>query len=595
MARRSSRQKRDARPGSHGIKPRGGNVSTAFFSQYRELLQALLIVAAGLWIFWPVLHGDWLIDDDLYLTKNPLLRDFAGLWKLWFEPGSFIEYYPIEETVQWVQWQLWHADSFGYHVSNIILHLLGGLLVWKLLAKFGLRLAWLGGLLFVIHPAMVESVAWIAEFKNTLSLPPFLLAMCAYIDYEEHHRRDDYFHALGWFLVAMLCKISMALFPVVILLYVWWKRDRIGWNDLKASAPFFAISLVLGVTTVLAGDWYEHSHHLGALLVPLGGFFSRLACAGLTITFYFSKFFWPGVSLPVYPQWGIDPSSFLSFLPWPILGAVFYLFWQKRQSWGRHVLLGLGFFLINLAPFVGFIAATYMAFTWVMDHFLYIPAIGLIGLVVAALGQISSQLTPSIRSWGIGVLAIMLGFLAWESRAYAEMFVNQETLWTYTLERNPTAWVAHYNLGVVLDNDGQTSDAIKQYGESLRLNPVQSRPHNNLGTAFIQLGRMPDAIEQYEEALKIDPEYAEAYYNLGSAFILSNRLSEAITQFEKALEIDPNFVNAHNNLGSTLLKLGRISEAIDQYKQALAIDPHHAEAHKNLIQAEAIESSGGMK
>jgi hypothetical protein len=139
------------------------------------LLRALLIVAAGFWVFAPALRGDWLMDDDLYLTQNVLLHDPARLWKIWFAPGSLIEYYPIEASAQAVQWHLWHYDTLGYHLTNLILHLISALLVWRLLGKFGLRLAWLGGFLFVIHPAVVESVAWISELKNTLSLPFFLL------------------------------------------------------------------------------------------------------------------------------------------------------------------------------------------------------------------------------------------------------------------------------------------------------------------------------------------------------------------------------------------------------------------------------------
>jgi hypothetical protein len=187
------------------------------------LIHAAIIVAAGLWIYWPALNGDWLWDDTMYVSQNPLLNDPAHLWKTWFQPGRFIEYYPIEQTVQWVQWQLWGNYTLGYHLTNLGLHLLSAFLVWRLLGKLGLQFAWLGGLIFAIHPMMVESVAWISELKNTLSLPPFLLAMCAWIDYEERGRRNDYLRALAFFLVSMLCKIGVAPFPVIILLYAWWK------------------------------------------------------------------------------------------------------------------------------------------------------------------------------------------------------------------------------------------------------------------------------------------------------------------------------------------------------------------------------------
>ncbi len=120
---------------------------------WKSLLpRALLIVAAGFWVFSPAFHGDWLMDDANYITGNPLLRDAAGLWKIWFEPESFIEYYPLNASVEWIEWNLFGDDPFGYHLLNIVLHVVNALLIWRLLAKFGLRLAWLGGLIFAIHP-----------------------------------------------------------------------------------------------------------------------------------------------------------------------------------------------------------------------------------------------------------------------------------------------------------------------------------------------------------------------------------------------------------------------------------------------------------
>ncbi len=630
MARRSSRQNQVAhREGSSTSSQTHATAGASLFFQYRKLLQGLLIVAAGLWIFWPALHGDWLMDDDLYVTNNPLLRDLTGLGKIWFAPGSFIEYYPIEESALWMLWQLWSTDTLGYHLANIVLHILSALLVWRLLGKLGLRLAWLGGLLFVIHPMAVESVAWISELKNTLSLPPFLLAMCAYIDYENRGKRKDYFLALGLFLVAMLCKISMAAFPAIILLYAWWKRGRIRWSDLKASAPFLAISMALGVVTILAGGSFGQANHLHALAVPLGGFLSRLALVGLSISFYFAQFFWPMTPLPLYPQWSINPPSLMQFLPWPMLGGVFYWIWKKRESWGRHVLLGLGFFSINLAPFLGFISVSYMAFTWVMDHFLYIPMIGLIGLVVAGLGQVGNQLSASIRTCGMGVLAIVMALLTWESHWYAGKFVDQETLWAYTLQHNPDAWIVRYDWGVALVKAGRIPDAIVQYEESLRLSPLQPRPHNNLGSALVQVGRISDAMEQYQEALKLDPDFAEAHYNLSYTLIQSHQFPEAIEEAEKAIKLDPNYgdayanmgatllilnrfsdaieplqqalrvnprnVNARYNFGSALLQTGHISEAIAQYEQALTINPNYTDAKKGLARARAMRAANGTK
>ncbi len=147
-------------------------------------LQAALLVFAGWWIYFPVLHGGWVWDDRTDITQNTVLRDPAGWWKIWFAPES-LDYYPLKTSVQWVQWRLWGLDSFGYHLTNLGLHVLSGFLLWILLRRLGLRLAWLGGLLFVVHPLAVESVAWVVELKNTLSLPLLLGAMIAYLRYDE--------------------------------------------------------------------------------------------------------------------------------------------------------------------------------------------------------------------------------------------------------------------------------------------------------------------------------------------------------------------------------------------------------------------------
>ena len=247
-----------------------------------------------MWIYWPVLYGDWLWDDDYLIQKNDLIHDPDGLWHVWFSPSDMIDYFPLTVSVEWLEWQFWPDNTLCYHLTNIILHICSALLVWHLLRKFGLRLAWLGGLLFAIHPVMVESVAWIAELKNTLSMPPFLLAVCAWIDYDRRRQPEYYFLALCLFLAAMLCKTTMVMLPVLILLYAWWKRDRIEWRDLLLSAPFFAISLTIGLTVIA-----YLRHGVGEETIPLGGFFSRMACSGLSLAFYFSKAVLPMHLLPI--------------------------------------------------------------------------------------------------------------------------------------------------------------------------------------------------------------------------------------------------------------------------------------------------------
>lgn len=548
------------------------------------LIRALVIVLAGLLVYWPALDGDWLWDDVLYVTGNPLLHDPNRVWKAWFVPGSFMEYYPLEETVQWIQWKLWGEVTFGYHLTNVLLHLINALLVWRLLGKFGLRWAWLGGLIFVLHPMNVESVAYISELKNTLSLPFFLLALCAYFDFEEHQRPRDYFLALALFLIAMLCKITMMTFPFVILLYAWRKRGLLNRNDFLHAAPFLMISLILGATTLWAGQRFEQLYPSHPAALPSGDFLSRLALIGQVISCYFIHTVWPIQPLPMYPRWNTEPLSLFSFVPWLVWIAAIYALWRARATWGRYALLGLGFFVLMLLPFSGAVIASYMNFTWVMDHFLYIPMIGLIGLTIASLEQIRAWLPPRVRPVLVAMLTVVMFLLATRSQDYAAVWTDRASLWTYTLERNPQAWLAHYNLANDLRSRGRYDEAIDHYRQAIALNPAYDWAHNNLALALGNFpDRLPEAISEFRLALQLRPNSAEAHNNLATALLqLPDHEPEAISEYQAALQARPDFIEAKYNLSLLLAKTGRVTEAKVLLQEIMRQHPGFAPAQTTL-------------
>jgi hypothetical protein len=533
-----------------------------------------LMAGLGLLVFWPALGGDWLWDDVLYLTGNRLMDDPARLWKAWFVPGSFIEYYPLEQTVQWVQWQLWGRDTLPYHLTNLALHLAGGLLVWRLLAKFHLRGAWLGGLLFIVHPMNVESVAYIAELKNTLSLPLFLFACLAWIDFEEQGRRGSYFAALGLFVAAMLCKIAMVMFPFVLLLYAWWKRGRIGVADMARSLPFFIVSLLLGLMTLSAGAHFAGTDPSRLPAPVIGDIGPRMLLAGETLAFYFTRFFWPVTPLPMYPPWKID--SFAAAVPpWIFAGAALAFLWPRRAGWGRHVLLGLGFFILNLLPFSGLIPASYMNFTWVMDHFLYLPMIGLIGLVVAGWEQIHFRLPVLFRRVDGVLIGVLILVLTAHAQDAAGAWTDRETLWGYTVTHNPGAWLAHYNLANELRVQKHPDQAAAEYRAALAINPEFAWGHDNLGLTLFDLQDDDGAIAEYREALRLRPDLAEAHNNLGNVLLRQpSRVAEAVAEYRAALQLQPGLAAAHFNLGVALLQYpDHGSEAAAEFREALRLDP----------------------
>ncbi len=549
------------------------------------LLRIALIIAAALWVYAPAFHGDWLWDDDWYITNNPLLRTGAGLASFWFHPGIWVEYYPIQETLLWLEWHLFDSDTLGYHLVTLALHIVDALLVWRLLAKLGLRKAWLGGLIFAVHPACVDSVAWIVETKNTLSLLPFLLALCAWIDYEERKAPLDYARALLLFTAAMLCKMTVSPFPALILLYAWWKRGRIASADVRASVPFFAVALILGSLTLLCGQWYFQNLAVTPEPDPAIAWPARVVLAGQSLGVYFAHCFWPVNLLPGYPQWELDPASAISYLPWLALATALVFLWQRRATWGRHALLGLGFFLLFIAPFLGFKPASYMKFTWVMDHFLYIPIIGLIGLAVAALGQIEKQAPAAARLLVTASVTALVALLAFESRAYATAYTNEATLWGYTVEHNPNNWMAQDNLAKALLFD-HPADAVPHFQAALQLRPNRAQLHFNLGRALVATDRIDDGLAEYDRALALAPTDADISNQKGIALLQTNRIPEAIAQFQRALALRPNYALALDNEGIAFAQSHRFPEAIAAFTAALEITPNNPSTLDNLGSAQ---------
>lgn len=552
------------------------------FLDRQMLSQALLLVGAVLWIHWPSLRGGWIGDDIWYIPNNPLMSDPWRLWKAWFAPGSWVEFYPIEESIQWFQWCLWHNDTLGYHLTNVVLHIINSFLLWYFFSKFGLKLAWAGALLFAVHPETVDSVAEIVELKNALSLAPFIIAMCFYLDYDETKSRRCYLWALTFFIVAMLCKITMMSFPFVILLYAWWKRGRITMEDIRASVPFFLVSFALVKTSLWSGEIYSHPIHnwdAGSDTSESGLF--RLVLSGQVIAFYFSRVFLPIHPMAIYPQWPVDPAHWTSFLPWPILGLALVFLWSKRRTWGRNALLGVGFFLISLSPFFGFQYISYMNATWILDHMLYIPIIGLIGLVAASCERIENQLPSPVRPWSTACFFAIAALLTFQSHVYASQFVNEETLARYNLQYTDEAGM-HSNLGVQLVLRGALDEALKEFQEAAREKPNSALVYSNIAGIYLNKGQIDKAIDAYYQCIAYAPDRGESHAALADTLFQADRLPEALVEYQKAADLKLQPARMYCRIGEGLFKEGKAEEGLKAFQRAVDIDPTLALAQYNL-------------
>lgn len=613
----------------------------------RDWFWALLLVAFVFIAYAQVFRADFIWDDESHLTKNPCVVGPLGLKEIWTTTQAV--YYPLVLTTFWVLHKFFGLNPLPYHLLNIFFHFASAILLWRILRVLRVRGAWLGAALWALHPVMVQSVAWVTELKNTQSCVFYLLSILFFLNWEDQggavsrlpwqrigdHRSLVFALALLFFLLATLSKPSVVMLPFVLALCVWWRRRRIRWRDTLAFAPFALISVVASAWTI----WEQKFHARAVGPDWVQTFPERLIIAGKAVWFYLGKLVWPHPLIFIYPRWNIDSSTVVAYFPLLAVIAGLVALWFIRAKWGRALFFAAAYYVISLFPVLGFFSVYFFRYSFVSDHFQYLASMGPLALIGAGMATLlgvfyktpdhfvfhpdtvpRSGSTIASQRWRLvlsgvlyGMLLALLGSLTWRQTAdYHDLFA----LYGATLQKNPDCWMAHYNLGIVLSeqgepdqaiehyrqaialrsdyaeahynlgrllvNLGQLNDAVAHYERAAAINPSDAEAQNNLAVTLFGMGRADDAIAHYQKALEIRPDYAEASCNLASALIAKGDLDGAIARYTACLAAVPDQEDAQYNLASALLRKGRVDEAIIQYQKVLAIHPESADAHANL-------------
>lgn len=566
-------------------------------ARLRTAAMVLLVFGAALACYWPALHGKILWDDPAHIPR-PELRSLAGLRDIWLNLGVTQQYYPVLFSAFWLEHQLWGDAMLGYHLVNVLWHTLSCCLLALILRRLWTPAAnapaappvpagaaWFAALLFAVHPICVESVAWVTEQKNTLSLLFYLLAAWSYLRFTE--RRDGRSYALAsvLFVLALGAKTATVGLPAALLVVGWWRAGRIEWRrDVVPLLPWFGFAGAYGLLT----SWFERKV-IGAEEVGFDfGFVDRALLAARSTWFYVAQLAWPGDLNFFYPRWDIaaDSRGWWGYLAAAL--AVTIGAWLVRGR-TRGPLAAWLLFLGALFPVLGFFKVFFFYFSYVNDHFAYLASVMAIAAVAGAAG-LAWQRAPAAGRATLGATgAAVLALFAFWSHRQSALYVDNVTLFRATIAKNPDSWMAHHILGFALAKDpANSAEAAQEYRAALRLNPAYPDAHHGLA---IELAKAPatraEAIAHYERALALRPGFPEAHYNLANTLaLLPGRTADALAHYETALTARPTFAEAHNKLGALLLtQPGRLAEAVTHLEEALRLRPDFSDARLNLANA----------
>ncbi len=548
------------------------------------LVTATLAVYAQTWWF-----GYVLIDDPIEVSGNPRVQ--AGLtWHnvVWcfssFFDGNWI---PLTWLSLMLDTTVFGFRPGGYHFTNTLFHAANAVLLFAFLTRTTgqpLRSACVAAL-FALHPLHVESVAWITERKDVLSVFFGLLALLAYARYARTGSLWSYAAGVVGFIASLLSKQTLVTLPCLLLLLDYWPLSRFRPRAdggrvpvtrlLIEKLPFLAVSAVFSVIAILAQG---HGHGIKAFdALPLT---VRFENAFVVYAQYLSKTFIPQHLVVFYPHPGGQ-------FAWPIVAGAAALIVAIsaaaiagfRRS--PYLFVGWAWYLGTLVPMIGLVQ---VGGQQMADRYTYFPIIGLFIALVWLIGAflpiraVHSRLLPTATFAGLGALAgltyVQVGY--WH---------DDLSLFEHAIKSGPDNFYSRNKLGTALLQRGQTPQAIEQFQRAIELNPHAIDARYNLGLVYQNTGRADEAARLYRAVLADNEAHADAHNNLGAILLDRGQNEEAKQHFERAVAIDPTRVEAQINLGAVDLRLGKYKEAVAANDRALSLDPRRMECRYAIVQA----------
>ncbi len=437
----------------------------------RDALLALAVAALTAAVYAPSVGFDFVnFDDNEYVYANPhVLEGPTGENVAWaFATVAAANWHPLT----WVSLQLdaaaWGGDPAGYHLTNLLLHAANAALVFLIFRRAtgavgrSVAVAALWGL----HPQHVESVAWVSERKDVLSLFLGLLAVWFHVRYAEAPSRRRSLPVMICTALGLLAKPMLVTLPFALLLLDFWPLGRVkSWADFVAVAAekaylFLLVFLSCGAT-FYAQTWggaVRGLHEVSAA--------DRAGGAAVAVAAYLGQTAWPA-GLSVYyplvrdrPEW--QPVLAATFVVALTLGA-----WRLRRP-APYLLVGWLWFLGTLVPVIGLVHVGHAARA---DRYVYLPHVGLLAALVWGAADLLARLRvpPAARGVVAAAVAAAAGVVAERQLAH---WRDGGTLWAHSVAVDPDNAYAWLGLGRYhYHGRGERDEAVRCLDEALRADP----------------------------------------------------------------------------------------------------------------------------
>jgi tetratricopeptide (TPR) repeat protein len=560
-------------------------------NMYRPIFHILLIILVCLLAYSNTFLVPFLFDDHYYIVNNARIKDVSNIPSFFTEIEGPKATNPFTLTTFALNYYLSGLNTLGYHIFNVALHTINGILLYFLIlitagllnytAKHVRLIALFASLIFIAHPIQTECVTNIVG-RSTPLITAFSLSGILLFVRAATAKKGRAFYIVGLFLSSLLGMASsekFVTFPFMLILYDFFFVSKYKVKSvIKNYRIHVPVLVILGYFAYLVLS-YEYEDISSGLkqATPLEYLMTQF------------NVHWTYLRLLVLPvNQNIDydypiarnlfevPTIF-SFIGYMGLWAWGISLWRRKPV----ISYGILWFMITLSPVSSIIPLKNMLF----EHRLYLPAIGIFVTAVIAVFVVMEKLKDrwkAIDKTVLTVLAVIVIMLVGATYARNMVWKDEITLWKDVIKKTPRKARGYIFLGIVYQSQGLIDKAVEQYRIAIRLEPNSPEPYNNLGNLYLYRGQHDKAIEQYLIAIKLKPNFPELHYNLGNVYNSQGLFDKAIEQYLIAIRLKPDWDMPHLLLGRVYLKQGKKEAAHRQFKEVLQINPRHQGA-RNLI------------